>query len=291
MHLTVALTSKCNLDCSYCSAATIMANSNDKKDLLTDILDIIENHKASNTLEDVEGIGWLGGEPLLEKRRLFSYIRLIREKYPNIKHSINTNGYYLDSTTVEFCNTNNISIIMSLDGVMQGERSLQRLIQESKVGSDIIPNLRKLDSKWFRVVVVPSESFSDRVIEIYRKLDFLSPVLEVALDHNRTHALTPDEIMNVVYEFRQINNEVERIHAKTPFRPTLMLHTFSYNIECDCTVQKNLSAEGEVSTHAKYTRQDSANMGVPYGCIDTAIRFGIEQYNLLSAIVTGELRK
>lgn len=84
------ITEKCNENCKFCYRKKCKDNTLEKNKKIFDNLSQIT----------IEKISFCGGEPFLYQD-LFSLVKYIREKKPNIKLSITTNGKCIDDTLLE----------------------------------------------------------------------------------------------------------------------------------------------------------------------------------------------
>ncbi len=119
--LTLELTHQCNLACKYCVFGehynqTRDANSESMsldiaKQAVTDFL----NHKPKEA-----GIGFYGGEPLLEfnllKAVVFYAESLSRDSNMDVRFSVTTNGTLLTDEKIHFLALHKFSVMISLDG-------------------------------------------------------------------------------------------------------------------------------------------------------------------------------
>ena len=134
--MLLGLTSDCNLACKYCFVKQ-------KPEYMTyeiaeqSIEWLKENYKAKNKDGKLD-IVFFGGEPLLCYDDI---IVPIVNKYKDIAtFSITTNGVLLDEDKVDFFYKNNISILLSFDGVKQVQNS-QRVGKNIDSYSVVINNI------------------------------------------------------------------------------------------------------------------------------------------------------
>ncbi len=104
--LFVYMNTSCNLKCSYC----FYSNANGK------VLSTNAFKKSLKTflkLSEDPQIIIIGGEPLLEKKRVMEIIKYAKEK---ARVSLFTNATLIDKEISEFIKENDIKIIVSIDG-------------------------------------------------------------------------------------------------------------------------------------------------------------------------------
>ncbi|KGM95838.1 hypothetical protein Z968_08045 [Clostridium novyi A str. 4552] len=173
LSLTIAPTLNCNMDCPYCyeSKTTERMSDEGMRDLINFINKNLENKKYLN-------ITWYGGEPLLEKQRIYDIskevIKMCNDKDIKFSANIVTNGILLDYNTAknlkEQCNVYNAQI--TLDGYGD-ENNKRRLL---KNGGDsfkiIIDNIDK--AKDFLQIDIRMNTDKTNINSILTLIDFFS---------------------------------------------------------------------------------------------------------------------
>ena len=118
-HLSIELTSECNLNCIFCDKESDEA----RKMIGCDRWPTRGKHKLKleqwlEVLNDAAKVKCktlqiIGGEPLLDKSLLFEIIDLAVDMgYRNIQ--LNTNGLLLDDTDIQFLAHHNVSVMMQV---------------------------------------------------------------------------------------------------------------------------------------------------------------------------------
>ncbi len=138
INLTIAPTLDCNFNCEYCFEENrIQEYMNDETENA-----IIEYINTIGENKDVR-ITWYGGEPLLDKKRIYSISRKVQEKH-NLLSSIITNGYLLDKEFIDdLKNLNIISIQITIDG-SEDTHNRRRPHKNGKSYNVIMSNLEYL---------------------------------------------------------------------------------------------------------------------------------------------------
>lgn len=120
MHLTLHLTSRCNLRCKYC-----YANPHEGGDMSLDTVKsaiglAIEDLRKKDS-DDSLGVIFFGGEPLLMRDLIAQTVRHCREIERDtgqlFHYKITTNGTMLDEEFLTDPDTTEVFVAMSLDGV------------------------------------------------------------------------------------------------------------------------------------------------------------------------------
>ena len=117
MHVTLHLTTSCNLHCEYCYASSFENGISMSIETALQTIDFASNSISSNI-----GVIFFGGEPLLKKeviKATVKYCKELEEKNPikyNFHYKITTNGILLDDDFLHYARENNIIISLSIDG-------------------------------------------------------------------------------------------------------------------------------------------------------------------------------
>jgi len=102
----------CNLNCKLCSIEhdTKENNKHIPEEVLLSFLNRLNNYNS------IEWIVWIGRGELFLDNEFVNIINLISELYPNIIHTVITNGNYIDNL-VKIKYPNKINLQVSLDGL------------------------------------------------------------------------------------------------------------------------------------------------------------------------------
>ena len=127
-NLVFQVINDCNLQCKYCCYGELYENPPVSKkkpmtfDLAQTVIDYMSdywNSKLNYSQENIIGIGFYGGEPLLNFeliKKVVSYISNLRLKTtPKFVYNMTTNGMLLDRH-MDFMADHNFSLLISLDG-------------------------------------------------------------------------------------------------------------------------------------------------------------------------------
>ena len=123
--LDIYLTSRCNLECAYCSSKGITA-----KDLALPLASVL---KAVDLYVSRLGPGsrdaavnFTGGEPLLAYDTLRDSILRIRRRYPRLRLTAMTNGVLLSPDRAAFLLEQRVMLTVSLDGEKRPNDSFRK---------------------------------------------------------------------------------------------------------------------------------------------------------------------
>jgi uncharacterized protein len=120
MHVTLHLTTSCNLNCDYCYSSPLGNNISMTEEIAAKSIDFAVNSMAENI-----GVIFFGGEPLLKKdiiRSTVDYCRQLESEHPHKYHfhyKITTNGLLLDKEFMQYALENKIMISLSIDGTKE----------------------------------------------------------------------------------------------------------------------------------------------------------------------------
>ena len=155
--VTLQITQSCNLTCRYCTYANPIEGRqrhHESKSMPMNIakkaIDYLFDHSEN---EPDINIGFYGGEPLLERRKikeLMEYADQKAEKYmKNLTYAMTTNATLLDDETVEFLIKHNVNVLISLD-VPREIHNKNRTYRRTGKGcfDDVIRNIENIYDKY-----------------------------------------------------------------------------------------------------------------------------------------------
>ncbi|MHB0875950.1 MAG: radical SAM protein [Anaerolineae bacterium] len=90
------VTGRCNLGCPFCCSPTALAGAPPGSAFGDSLDEIAANHERSR----ISGISFSGGEPLLEKERLYSWLGWLKRRSPTSYYWAYTNGTLADEATL-----------------------------------------------------------------------------------------------------------------------------------------------------------------------------------------------
>lgn len=142
MECTLYLTDYCNFECSYCYEGNLKKPSFLTSEMLYQALNFI----VRNNLDDYITLTFLGGEPLLNKERIYEAVKYIQKRFPKekFKYKITTNGVFLDENIIQFMKENKFTISLSLDGDKFTHNLNRREKNDKDVYEIIINNCKRL---------------------------------------------------------------------------------------------------------------------------------------------------
>lgn len=181
--LTLQITQKCNMRCSYCSFTcgdNIHGRSHSSNSMSYETaisaIDFYYQHSIDSKLIN---IAFYGGEPLLEFEKIRRIIKYAKEKFEgkDISFNITTNAILLTPEKLRFLDANNVNIMISIDGPANVQNKSRKLAGNGEGSYAVIEKqLRRLKSECpeeysklsFNSVIDPLYDITP-IVEFYRK--------------------------------------------------------------------------------------------------------------------------
>ena len=142
MHLTLHLTTACNLHCDYCYAAPRPGPC------MTESVAVSALRLAAETAKGSTGIVFFGGEPLLCRDLIEFTVAEARRMQARgqgpFHFKITTNGLLLDSDLLELSLREDIHIALSIDGVREAHDAHRRTSAGASSFDRVMAALRQL---------------------------------------------------------------------------------------------------------------------------------------------------
>ncbi len=142
MHLTLHLTTQCNMRCSYCYSPP-HAGQAMTVEVARRALEL-----GARLTEGSCGIIFFGGEPLLQKELIAETVEyahyLERKQGARFHFKITTNGVLLDPAFISFSIRNNVFIAMSFDGIREAQDRHRHLPDGRSTFDLLLPRLEML---------------------------------------------------------------------------------------------------------------------------------------------------
>lgn len=144
MVFELVITRNCNLNCKYCFEGD-KKNSVMPMTLIPNIISFIDNYQTGSAINETIRIDFNGGEALLNKEFIKSFIAQTKSK--KFQFSITTNGTLLDKEIIDLINDNDILIQVSLDG-KKNTHDANRLFYTNEGSFDIVfSRLKEIQKK------------------------------------------------------------------------------------------------------------------------------------------------
>lgn len=149
VYFMIDLTNRCNMACKYClrEGEDTLNDKTMSEETLLKVCDYILEYCRSSDEEKITIQPW-GGEPLLEKEKIFRIQDYLQKNGINPCISIETNGLLLDDSTIDELYKRNIWTSVSIDGPQQIHDN-QRVFHNGRPTHSIVEkNLCRLRDKY-----------------------------------------------------------------------------------------------------------------------------------------------
>ena len=219
--MTLQVTQNCNLRCKYCVYSGSYSNrvhSNKRMSFETakSAIDFLYEHSSMTTSI---GIGFYGGEPLLEFDLLKRCVAYAKMKFigKDLSFTLTTNATLLTDEIMEFFVENNFFVTISFDGP-QVVQDKNRVMADGKSGSfeRVMENVgifleRYPEFSWhvsFNAVLDPTNDFScsnDFFMNFETVKDITANGVLISTDGLKKE-LEKDEVFSIAYEYEMFKN-------------------------------------------------------------------------------------
>ena len=245
MHVTLHLTTGCNMACDYCYSPPVMRNDMTSETAFGSI-DFIAAHYPVNT-----GIIFFGGEPLLKKgliRDTIEYANTISKKSGAYFHyKVSTNGTLLDRDFLEYARKTGLQVSLSIDGNEQAHNTHRKYSDGRPNFNDVAPKaglLLEFQPYAKALMTVSPETlphYADSFEYLMgRGFKYIIVSLNYAGDWEQAH----------LKELKKQYEKISRLYEKyimderkfyfSPFEMKFASHIRQDNIECyQCHLAKN----------------------------------------------------
>ncbi|MCK4827807.1 radical SAM protein, partial [bacterium] len=237
LYVVFSITTRCNFNCSYCSAKKFsMKEESVKLDRGKKILEKLVDFGLPYTQ-----IVFHGGEPLIEFKILSKLIEFIRESLGDSKAitlGIQTNLSLLTEEMAQFFKTYDVSIGFSLDGDFRANQATRKSKDSEKTFNSIMQGieiLRKYQKRLGCICVISEHNIDsmDRIMDFFASLRLESVILNqatplgVEAEYIATHGVSADDFFQTLIslwerqrtngwpKIQPIETLVDLIHKKT----------------------------------------------------------------------------
>lgn len=199
--LTIETTSFCNLDCRYCYEKDKETRKAISDSIINDIYEYVENVFLENEKINLR-VGFIGGEPLLEKIKICEMAKRINdicELYKRDVHfHIDTNGSILFKDIYDLIDNLNISISLTLENDHNNNRPGKGFNSFDK----IVSNLKMLSKKEGNTISIRYNTNEKNINEFEKFVEFVSNELPIV---NFITPMYTDE-----YEYNNFQNKLDK---------------------------------------------------------------------------------
>lgn len=253
--LTIRITDKCNLDCSFCSNKLKKFGKPNITKFLEDMSYYCNKYSPST-------VTITGGEPMLVPALVLSVVQ-IAKAYNIPKILLLTNGTLWDHNWTKWANENNISVILGVQNILDGEKTVTQIKN--------IDALRKINSLSICRVVQWHEEFAETIYLLH--LIFGCNVV-ISFDLRKHHEVTVQGIWSLI-------KELEKLKSFDPYFYRWFSIKEFFNTECHCDRRYELAFDCSLRTQSDIHNVSS----VCSGCAYVAEQMGLDTYNDIKKIL------
>lgn len=281
MHVTLHITTGCNMSCSYCYSPP--GNRNDmSRQIACKSIDYIASHFPTNT-----GIIFFGGEPLLKKDIIQETISYSKTKSNYYHYKVTTNGTLLDEEFLNYANSVKLQISLSIDGNKQAHDTHRRFLNGQytfNILEEKIQILLKHQPYAKCLMTVSPEtvsSYSDS-IEYLLKCGFKYIIVSLNYAGNWTEKSLKElkgqyQKISLIYENRIMKEEKFYF---SPFEMKLASHIRQNNFECyQCHLaqkQISISHDGKIYPCVQFVKDGISNIEYSIGSVVDGIDINLQ---------------
>lgn len=274
MHVTIHLTTGCNMRCDYCYSPPVH-RSDMSEEVVLRAVDYAASLSPSNT-----GIIFFGGEPLLRKdliRAAIARAQELDQEYGfKFHYKVTTNGLLLDASFLEYASKVGLLLALSVDGVrkahdrhrrtLSGEGTFDRL--EPKV--DLLLKYQPYASALMLVSPETVACYAESVAYLYhRGFRYLIASL------NYAGAWTNEAIEELKHQYQFLSRWYERLTLDqekvyfSPFEVKLATHIQGEDALCQrCHLgmrQVSVAPDGTIYPCVQFVKDGESNKGFGIG--------------------------
>lgn len=210
-QVTLQLTQNCNLRCDYCAYTggylnRMYADKNMSFETAKKAIDYLFAHSCE---KNRVALGFYGGEPLLRFDLLKRCVAYVKECYPekDVLYTVTTNGTLLTDTIVEYLFSNDINVMISLDGPQELHDRHRKYPDGSGSFDVVMKNLKRIKEKYpdyykkisINTVLSPNNDFSC-VKDFYDTdavMDFYNPRYSLINENNLKKSIEYEEEFSI----------------------------------------------------------------------------------------------
>lgn len=260
LDLTINVTKACNFRCSYCYEDFKDLNMSYKEKEI--IFKFIKSKIENSNIKTIN-ISWFGGEPLLNKEFIISFMKDLKffceNNNLNLIGSITTNGYLLNLETFKsLINHNVIGYQITIDGDNKNHDSQRKLKNGNGTYEKILDNLNNiLNTDYNSQIVIRTnltKSMLGNLTNYYKSISHLftdkrfSAFFHTVVDFDTMeHSITDIELLNEMkisldygFKFANVLN-----YLKPQNNICYAQQKNSYIIESDLKISKCTACNGD----------------------------------------------
>lgn len=275
-ELSIVATAKCDLDCSFCGGQYHMSLEEAPLDLQrAKVFEVLEKFPS------ITRISWTGGEPMLALRKMKELFSEIKEKRPDIKHELYTNGRSFKKEHVPFLKQF-VDIFVSFDGYAESERPLQAVVDAGNF--DFFEVLLELENVHTQTVLtrdrIANMRWHEDILKLYEALHHYKPKsYRLIFDKKMPKILSPDHVMNFILGYNVIEARLDYLRRICGYGDGVTVAKF-FKQEC-----RGCSDILVLQSDATYNQLLVPNEIKPEGCSLLSETIGEEAYTYINSFL------
>lgn len=271
--INVAVTAKCNLNCSFCAGEIHMVKGDTSRKTHEEaMMELLQDNPG------VEEIIWTGGEPLLAYSKLKESVEALRAARPTAVHYLFTNGRKLRMHQLDFLKTFH-RIVVSIDGYDGHDRSLLDFARSGDTEAfevmaaldnvicwSVITRERIGDMRWHEDML--------RMQNAVHHLGFIG--MNYLFDNQMTKILSPDHVLNFLYGYDLLRSNLLTLNEMNRKETIIKIEKFFETAKCN-KCSEIIVSEPNGDVHVP----ENVEIVVDVGCNKIANVIGVEAYNYI----------
>lgn len=282
MHVTLHITSGCNMSCAYCYSPPSIRNDMTRETAFKSIDYIAANYPTNS------GIIFFGGEPLLMKDLIKESISYSKTKSNYYHYKVTTNGLLLDEEFLNYANKENLQISVSVDGNEQAHDTYRRRSDGKPTFKELEQKIKLLlkfqpYSKSLMTVSPETVSHYSDSVEYLFGVGFRYLIVSI----NYAGSWTDKALNELKRQYVKISLLYEKLIMKeakfyfSPFEMKLASHIRQNNFECyQCHLaQKQISVahDGKIYPCVQFVKDGISNIEYAIGSIHEGINLDLQK--------------
>ena len=281
MHVTIHLTTSCNMRCGYCYAPPSQA-----MDMSLETAERAVDFAAGFDRENNTGIIFFGGEPLLKKEVIYhtvAYCNRQRKERGRMFHfKVTTNGLLLDQAFLEFARLNRVAVALSIDGTGAAHDTHRREASGAPTfdrvdrAADLLLAYQPYASALMVVSPETVGSYAESAAYLFGK-----GFRYLIVSFNYAGAWTGEHLRELTRQYKRLARLYEKMTLQekkfylSPFEMKLATHIGGDRVQCyRCVLaQRRISVapDGSLYPCVQFVRDGVSNREFRIGTVDSGV--------------------
>jgi uncharacterized protein len=205
--ITLFITEKCNLGCKYCYEKTIKNKEHMTEEIARKAIDLMVKYSDINNRLY---ISFFGGEPFLNIKLMKYIIQYCKDIniYGRTSFSVTTNGTIANSDIINFLKSNNINLLVSIDGLEEIQNKNRPFLDGRPTFNNVIKNINIFKSNTSSLIInsVISHDSVDllNIYKLAREIGIIEYIPSIASSSENNSQLTLKEVEKILFDSEEI---------------------------------------------------------------------------------------